>query len=91
MKISLSKNEIRILKIWADNNISGGHWGDGDVIFPDEDILLEKIKQLEKDGTTNFTSRNFDIALVWSEENNGTPEEEILIDKFKKLNKNSDL
>jgi len=85
MKINLSDNEIRILKLWADDVMSGGHWGDGDVIFPDESVLLERIKMVRKDNTVELTPRNIDIALIWSEKNNGTPEEEDLIAKLKSL------
>lgn len=87
MKINLSAYEIRILKIWGESTMSGGHWGDGDVVFPDEDALLEQIKKLERNESSELSPRNIDIALIWSEENHGTPEEDDLIAKLKILQK----
>ena len=81
--IKFTTNEIRIIKLWADNVIHGGHWGDGDVIFPDEAITLEKLNNFEENMT--FNSRDIDIIVIWADTSTDTPEEEILknkIDKF---------
>lgn len=66
MKYNLTEKEINIIKIWADNTISGGHWGDGDAIFPDEGIVLKKISEF--DGMKiDLTQRDMDIIKIWAE------------------------
>ncbi len=45
-KMNFSKDEIRLLRIWGDTVINGGHWGDGQVLFPDEEMALDYIETL---------------------------------------------
>ncbi len=85
MNIKLSESEIKIIRIWGDSIMSGGHWGDGDVVFPDEGMLLQQIAELEKDETAGLSSRSIDIALIWAKKSHGTPEEDNLIAKLKEV------
>ncbi len=86
MEINLTETEIYIIKIWADNNIHGGHWGDGDFMVPEENIILEKINNIIN-GELNLTEKEAQIILVWSESARGiyTMEEESAIKKIKSV------
>ena len=84
MLISFSGREQYIIKIWSDNVIHGGHWGNGDVVFPDEENLLNKIQHLNN-GTVDLLLRDIEVLLVWAGSSMGTPEEEILEVRLKKL------
>lgn len=78
MQFIFSERDRYILQVWSDTVIHGGHWGDGDVVFPDEAILLEKIGNTEPGEAVELSSRDLQVLLVWSESSHGTPEEEIL-------------
>jgi len=82
MEIQFSKRDIAILKVWADNVIHGGHWGNGDVVFPDEQIMLDKISRLEDDKSVKFDKRNLEIIMVWAGTSSDTPEEMILKERL---------
>jgi len=43
LKLYLSVTEVDSIKAWADKIIHGGHWGDGDIVIPEESIILNKI------------------------------------------------
>lgn len=86
MELHLSANEVTAIKIWADTNIHGGHWGDGDFFVPEEKIILEKLDKM-KNGMLELTKYDAGIILAWSESSHGiyTMEEESVI---RKLNDN---
>jgi hypothetical protein len=65
MDISLSENEKNVIRLWAEHNIHGGHWGDGDLEIPEEKILLDKISNL-KNGTLSITETEARIIMMWS-------------------------
>lgn len=83
MEIYLSAPEVAVIKIWADTNIHGGHWGDGDFFVPEEKIILEKLDNI-KNGKLKFTKYEAGIILAWSESSRGiyTMEEESVINKL---------
>ena len=86
MEIIFTQQEIKIIKIWADNNIHGGHWGDGDVMVPEEEILLKKIYEMT-DGRLNLRKNEAKLILTWSESSHGiyTLEEDSIIKKIQML------
>jgi len=86
MKIKLSPGEIQVIKIWAENNIHGGHWGDGDIIVPEEEIILNKLNSA-KNGNVDFTPNEARIILMWSNSSMGinTYEESTVIKKLNKI------
>lgn len=85
MELVLSEGEMKSIEIWADNTIHGGHWGDGDFMIPEENIILEKLQRARKDGKLQITSNEARIILSWSETARGiyTMEEESAIRKLK--------
>lgn len=89
MKIELSPLEIRQLIIWAKNTIEGGHFGDGNVVFPEEEVTLYKLEHSE-DGQVEVTERDLNILKIWSENAIGqslhgmTSEEISVVSKLKK-------
>ena len=46
MVLNLSREELRILKMWAMGMIEGGHWGDGMSVIGEEESLLIRLKTL---------------------------------------------
>ena len=86
MKIELSPAEIQVIKIWAENNIHGGHWGDGDIIVPEEEIILNKLNSA-KNGKVDITPNEARIILMWSNSSMGinTYEESTVIKKLSKI------
>lgn len=85
MDIQFTERELKILHVWSDNVIHGGHWGDGDVIFPDESILLDLLDKAKDGKSVTLTRRNLEIMKIWSETQSGTPEEEILRERLEQL------
>ena len=86
MKIELSPGEIQVIKIWAENNIHGGHWGDGDIVVPEEQIILDKLN-LIKNRKIDITPNEARIILTWSSSSLGinTYEESTVINKLNKI------
>lgn len=86
MEITLSGGEIKAIRVWAESTIHGGHWGDGDLIVPEEEIILRKINGM-KDNTLSITEQEAMIILGWSDTTLGihTMEEESVIKKLKSL------
>lgn len=86
MNIYLTEGEINVIKIWADNTIHGGHWGDGDLMVPEEEIILKKINSM-KDNTLTLTEHEAMIILGWSDSTYGihTMEEDNVVRKLKSL------
>jgi len=86
MLVRLSEGEVNVVRLWADSNIHGGHWGDGDFMVPEEDIILQKLEKA-KDGMLNISENEARIILTWSESSHGihTMEEESVIRKLKSL------
>jgi len=84
MKLVLSSNEIKIIRIWADSTMHGGHWGDGDIVLPEERIILDKLGNTGG-GELDFTPEEARIVLIWSESSRGihTMEEESAIGKLR--------
>jgi hypothetical protein len=86
MTIQLSDREARAIQIWAQSVIHGGHWGDGDVIVPEEDILLNKLTSM-KNNRLSISETEAKIILVWSDSTLGihTIEEDSVVRKIRNL------
>ena len=86
MKFTFTEREVRAIKIWADNFIHGGHWGDGDVIVPEEDIIIKKLDSI-KDNVISLNENEAKIILAWSDSTLGihTMEEESVLKKLRPL------
>lgn len=82
--MNFSSVEIRILRIWADAVMHGGHWGDGAVVLPDEAAALERIGQAENGCPVELSARHLFTFLVWSGESTGTPEEDALCGRLER-------
>ncbi len=50
MDLQLTDRKAKAIRIWADSVIHGGHWGDGDAIIPEEDIIIRKLDSRENGG-----------------------------------------
>ncbi len=92
LDFTLSPHEAGIVLMWSEKTMSGGHWGDGDAIFPDEWHVLERIKKIKKGEPAKFTARDVEIILIFMENHCGchfsaglslTAEEEQLARKLK--------
>ncbi len=66
-----SADELRILNLWARNTVSGGHWGDGEVLLGEESGLLDKIRvALESgQGRLDLTPTEWRVLDFWREDN----------------------
>lgn len=84
LELSFSAAELRILRIWAESTIHGGHWGDGAVILPDEAAALDLLETLSPDLAADCLPRQIFTFLVWSGESSDTPEETILKEKLER-------
>jgi hypothetical protein len=86
MDVLFTDREVKMIRIWADSVIHGGHWGDGDVIIPEEDIILKKLKNMKK-NRVSLSENEIKIILTWSDSTLGihTLEEESIIKKLKSL------
>jgi len=86
VEIYLSANEVNVIRAWADKNIHGGHWGDGDFTIPEETIILRKLSNIVN-GKVQLNDNEAKIILVWSESSLGihNMEEESVIKKMKLL------
>jgi hypothetical protein len=84
MIVSLTEAEKRAIKIWAESNIHGGHWGDFDIIVPEEEIILNKLNNT-KDNKISINEIEARIILGWSDSTFGihTMEEASVIKKIK--------
>ena len=89
-ELNINSLELKHLFIWADKTISGGHFGNGDVIFPEENITLTKLKNSEP-GSINVTRKDIEIILIWCEKATGfhgmIAEEATLISKLMEAKK----
>ena len=85
MQISFTERELKIIQVWSDNIIHGGHWGDGDVVFPDESILLEILDRAKNGNPVSLSLRNLEIMKIWSDSNSGTPEENLLRERLEQI------
>lgn len=85
MQVQFSKQEVKILHIWADSIIHGGHWGDGDIIFPDEQIALNTLERAANNEKIDLSGRTVQIFLIWAARSTDTPEEELLKEKLHRL------
>ncbi len=92
MKLELNDLELKQLTIWADHTIAGGHFGDGNVVFPEEEITLNKLKK-SQDGKIEVRERDVQVMIIWCENAIGktlkgmTSEEISLINKLKQAQK----
>ena len=77
-----SERELTIIRVWSDTVIHGGHWGDGDVVFPDEDILLNLLQNARPGEDVPLRPRNLEILRIWSDTHSGTPEEDGLRERI---------
>ncbi len=86
MKVELSPAEIEAIKIWAESSIHGGHWGDNDIVIPEEDIILKKLDKA-KNGEVDISPNEARIILTWSSTSLGihTYEEEQVIKKLSRI------
>ena len=86
MKFYLSENEVNAIRAWADKIIHGGHWGDGDIVIPEESIILKKIERMN-DGQLDLKENEVKIILTWSESSMGilTMEEDSVIKKLQRI------
>lgn len=86
MEFTFTDREVRSIKIWADSFIHGGHWGDGDAIVPEEDIIIKKLNSI-KDNVISLNEIETKIILAWSDSTLGihTMEEESVLKKLKPL------
>jgi len=88
LELKLSELEKKQLLIWASNTIEGGHFGDSNVVFPEEGITLNKL-ETTKNGKLNVNEQDVKIMIIWCENAIGqslkgmTSEEISLIDKLK--------
>ncbi len=91
MVLKFTDSEITVIKVWAENNIHGGHWGDGDFFIPEEEIILQKLDNV-KNGKININEFEAGIILTWSESLRGvyTMEDESAIRKLKEAVKQDD-
>jgi hypothetical protein len=86
LKLNLSANEVNAIKAWADTIIHGGHWGDGDIVIPEESIILNKIEEMQN-GTLDLKENEAKIILTWSESSMGihNMEEDSVIKKLQRI------
>ncbi len=84
MVLKFTDPEIAVIKVWAENNIHGGHWGEGDFFIPEEKIILQKLDS-GKNGKIDISEFEAGILLAWSESLRGvyTMEDESAIRKLK--------
>jgi hypothetical protein len=68
VRIEFQEDEIRLLRIWAANAVSGGHWGDGNMLLGEESIVLNKINQTEN-KIFDFNSLEQRVLMYWLESN----------------------
>lgn len=85
IEIKLSPGERRLIQHWIETmKEKSGHWGDGTLIFPDEEIIEKKI---EAEGTVRITRHHLELILEWSSSSHGniafTVDELQLINKIK--------
>ncbi len=86
MDLQLTDRKAKAIRIWADSVIHGGHWGDGDAIIPEEDIIIRKLDSREN-GVISLNEQEAKIILSWSDSTLGihTLEEESVLKKLKSL------
>ncbi|MHA2061710.1 MAG: hypothetical protein ACW963_05390, partial [Candidatus Sifarchaeia archaeon] len=67
-------------------NIHGGHWGDFDIIVPEEEIILNKLNSV-KNTAISINEIEARIILGWSDSTFGihTMEESSVIKKIKSV------
>ena len=88
MILTLTPLECKQLVIWADNTMAGGHWGDGNVVFPEEEITIQKVNAAT-DGKIKVSERDINTMIIWAENAVGktlkgmTSEEISLISKLR--------
>ncbi|HOJ50534.1 MAG TPA: hypothetical protein PKW55_06975 [Spirochaetota bacterium] len=82
MNIIFSDIEKKIIKIWYNSKVYGGHWGDNYFVLPEEEILFNKIMN---DFSIEINPIYLRILKYWAEESSDTPEEEELKKKIESL------
>jgi hypothetical protein len=70
VELTLTDNEVKAIRAWADKSIHGGHWGDGDVTMPEEEIILKKLDRMNG-GRVELKKNEMQIILTWSESSIG--------------------
>jgi hypothetical protein len=92
LDLTLTPHEATLIILWSETTIHGGHWGDGDVVFPDEGNALEKLRHIKKGEPVKFTARDVEIIMIWMHSHCGaltsaelslTAEESQLVKKLK--------
>jgi hypothetical protein len=66
LEVYLTKQELKQILVWAENAIEGGHFGDGNIVLPEEEITLKKIKNHE-DGNISLGIYDIKIIKYWAE------------------------
>ncbi len=86
MEFTFTEGEVHVIRVWADSSIHGGHWGDGDVIVPEEEIILKKLDNM-KDNVLTLNEKEAQIIMTWSDSTYGihTLEEESVIKKISSI------
>lgn len=69
--VQLGKLDYGILHSWYRGALdNSGHYGDGEVLFPDDAIVWRKLNKGEKTGDpVPLSERNIEMILLWAEEN----------------------
>jgi hypothetical protein len=85
IELELTGLERKLIHHWIETMREGSsHRGDGDVVFPDEQIVEAK---LDHTGPVRFTRHHLEEILDWSESSHQsiafTAEEVMLIQKIK--------
>jgi hypothetical protein len=63
--MNLTPRERRLIQQWLETlRESAGHWGDGEVTFPDEAIVEHK---LDEAGPARFTRFHLELIMEWAE------------------------
>lgn len=84
MKITLNREEVRALRIWASNSIAGGHWGDGNVVLGEEKSVIDKINRVPE-GEFEFNSLESRVLIYWMEDNQKKTSNNAVITLSKKI------
>ena len=89
--MNLSSTEVRQILVWAEHAIEGGHFGDGNMMIPEEAITLNKLKE-KKQGEFDFSRSDIKILKYWAESTLGqslkgmVAEEISVVEKIKNFN-----
>ncbi len=89
--MELSTTEVKQILVWAEHAIEGGHFGDGNMMIPEEEITRNKLIN-QKSGNIHLSRSDIKIIKYWAESTLGSslrgmlPEEVSVIEKIKNFN-----